>query len=850
MAMDTKKLCAVALLLVMVLPAFLSAQPVSAAPLAITSPTDWGGYVRVYALTNTTISNDNSTYATVIAPSVTTDTTAEYFQYVFYAKNITAGLSWVELFVPESYAGLSVECWNGAAWVNKDGDAAFSLSVPVLWNNSDIISGSAYSGAAPADWGTLALHNASGLIPGSLRRVVLAVNNTALGVDEAKLRITTYYATAPAVGFDGRNDLVTILSSDTLNFGDDTASILAELKAGYGQVLTKGEGYPTLFFNSTGGLEVVYSAVDEALYPYGVCYGDGYIYVADTYNHRIVQRNSDDLSWLNYCKWAQVGYGLPAAFSFVSNSTGQYADSFIALDFHYFSNINPLYVGRGYRGCIYSLSISSALSINASSFSGGSSNATVVDFSGAGNHGTAYGNVQYKTYKGTGFLGTMVFIESAAGFTIVSYGAISGAAYDGDTGRLTFTTQGTATVTPSAGLPSESFAVEVAGEPYEPWSLDGDVITISEIPYSAHVCVDFEVDGEGLDYPGEAGGWVLGIVQGAVRYSPVTVLDDSIAGWWAHYSFALSLDGVHYYGSYSAKCVAQAGATDGALYSRRFPSDMNFSNYEVMGFYFKGSATGKTILAGVQDAYGVYSYYSFIDISAAWAYHELHLNAPTFDKSAVRGICFWMAGDSVPGTFYLDRVQFKDTQTVKSISGSSDLRGHSIYLNQTAAYGLTAIANETGGAIAFRGFNGGKFVFTNGSVVVEAFNITSDTLYFYPNATVENWRVTWQPDTKTLTVSTFAGLGPGEAGNAFSIGAFTSWIQAQWGIGAYLVLMLVPISLFVKTKEPGIPILFLLFLGAGGLTLPESTGLRPLVILTIIAVFGLGAYRVFWPKDS
>jgi len=55
-----------------------------------------------------------------------------------------------------------------------------------------------------------------------------------------------------------------------------------------------------------------------------------------------------------------------------------------------------------YGGIIYFLYLSPnangdspVLLINASSFSG-SSNATVVDFSGAGNHGTAYGGAQYK----------------------------------------------------------------------------------------------------------------------------------------------------------------------------------------------------------------------------------------------------------------------------------------------------------------------------------------------------------------------------------------------------------------------------------------------------------------------
>lgn len=346
-------------------------------------------YMVVRALTGE-VSADGVAYASATMPTWTVSTTAEYYQTTLFV-NPEGGAGIVEFPVPQTYTGLSVEAWNGASWVVKDGAAGYALSVPYIYNNSDRGNFSAYPGAPPTDWagtGAPSLANASGM-GGSLYRVQLAVATEA----PLQLRITNCYATSPAVGFDGVDDYVG--KAGVSGFVDNSIFVQAIVSLNY-----KSNQYPCLVQAA-----VAWSGTGGFRWQLGNPVPTIKARVNDVDTHA-----SDSAAWTienHVVKNLTAVYNNDEMDMFVNGT--EYDGSNVA-DALNFSASETIYIGLGvgYLGihALYSISVWSdgvdLFDINASSFSGGA-DTTVTDFSGAGNHGTAYGRVQYKANTIEGF---------------------------------------------------------------------------------------------------------------------------------------------------------------------------------------------------------------------------------------------------------------------------------------------------------------------------------------------------------------------------------------------------------------------------------------------------------------
>ncbi|MEN6621209.1 MAG: hypothetical protein ABFD50_06660 [Smithella sp.] len=349
------------------------------------------------------VSADGTSFGSSCEPALTHYSEYEYYTFVLYAKDNPL----VEISVPDTYAGIDVELWDGSAYVLRTGNASFTLSVPYTFNSSSV---------PPADWGTMPLAQPSGSV-GSLRRVQLAANTTALSeAGTAQLRIKIYYTTEPAIPFDGVNDYTSHADSASLRMANphidayikawrmnDYDGLLGKRKAGV------GGGYFERFYTSK-----VQFVVDNTTNMYGVL--------------------SSNVAALNtVCEIKSYFDGSILYVNFDGTTTTRTLSITPAHnDQAFIVGYNP---GDGtthkFSGVIYNLTMgdgayTGAFAINASSFSGGS-DTTVTDFSGAGNHGTAYGNVQYKANLISGYQLTFISLEASIDIseTVISwYGEI------------------------------------------------------------------------------------------------------------------------------------------------------------------------------------------------------------------------------------------------------------------------------------------------------------------------------------------------------------------------------------------------------------------------------------------
>lgn len=129
-------------------------------------------------------------------PTLTWDTTKEYYTFTV-TFTPSGGNTTLEIPIPDCYMGMDI--WEGATL--KTGNANYTLSVPWSFNETS---------PPPKDWNTGTLATPTGE-EGILKRVQLYSSNAA----ETALTVRVYYATAPAVGFDGVNDYVDIVSSSS-----------------------------------------------------------------------------------------------------------------------------------------------------------------------------------------------------------------------------------------------------------------------------------------------------------------------------------------------------------------------------------------------------------------------------------------------------------------------------------------------------------------------------------------------------------------------------------------------------------------------------------------------------------
>lgn len=322
-------------------------------------------------------------------PALTWDTAKEYYEFTV-TFTPAASRTVMEIDVPDGYMGMDI--WEGATL--KTGDAHYTLSVPYTYDAA---------GAPAKDWQALALESGSGAA-GIKRRVQVASDNAGA----TALTVRVYYATAPAVGFDGVNDCVYkngITTTGLLEWnitvknieahdGKDVLNLAFWLNQGV--LLETYSGRLRLYYINSSG-----TSVNQILNAYGW----------NTTSYSILEKAATlDIYENGVLKFQKaVDCGSSPTRIVVG------ADNLAGTNF--------------WQGIFYTLNFSFAL-YDASSFSGGAST-TVTDFSGSGNHGTAYGGVQYKVYTGTGFQFTLsgtvelsdswVAIAPAAGSGMVEY---------------------------------------------------------------------------------------------------------------------------------------------------------------------------------------------------------------------------------------------------------------------------------------------------------------------------------------------------------------------------------------------------------------------------------------------
>lgn len=354
------------LLLLFVLPL---APSVSAADWQETATASFDYYFHVWAISG---SVSDST------PTLTWDLTKEYFEFTITITPSSSNAT-VEFTVPDCYMGADLYVSS----VLKTGNAAYTLSVPYAYNSTD----------PPAkDWGSGTLASPTGEM-GVYKRVMLYKNDA----NPTTLLVRVYYATAPAVGFDGVDDYILVSDDDTLD------------------ITTGGYVFYGSLQSANGYLSVIRK---EGTYIMGL--GSANLHRAHvvTDDYHVVQKEyqPDILSYISMSYNSTNGY-----LSNYVNGNKQGAD---------FSDLNIAVTGSAiYIGCAWAGSEETRLRMyfvkiynetftdgecngtretginlffNASSFSGGAS-ATVNDFSASDNDGNAYGNVQYKVYSGSGF---------------------------------------------------------------------------------------------------------------------------------------------------------------------------------------------------------------------------------------------------------------------------------------------------------------------------------------------------------------------------------------------------------------------------------------------------------------
>lgn len=323
--------------------------------------------------------------------TVTVEQTKKYYQ--FELSITPSSNAWVgEIQVPDTYAGLSVEVWNGSAWELKDGASGYKLSVPYKYDYTDKLTGASYASGTdiPADWdGTGSPTLIKGTtVKGTQYRVQLAVSTAT----ELQLKITIYYMSSSGIEFDGVNDYIRVPDSPSLSITD-----ALRLKTFTSQI--------------RGGL-------NSWLIQKGYC-GEYSLKIQTSTQGRWYQGCNPSSYELKSFTISNID-GISKNWTFVRiNPTHLYGylDDTLIVDYNFTktpcdTTTAVLIMSDAYTflaGTIHNITVSNAtqevLSISAYSFSNGT---TVTDSSGTGNHGTAYGNVQYKVNKKDGFNVTMV----------------------------------------------------------------------------------------------------------------------------------------------------------------------------------------------------------------------------------------------------------------------------------------------------------------------------------------------------------------------------------------------------------------------------------------------------------
>jgi len=143
-------------------------------------------------------------------------------------------------------------------------------------------------------------------------------------------------------------------------------------------------------------------------------------------------------------------------------------------------------------------------------------------------------------------------------------------------------------------------------------------------------------------------------------------------------------------------------------------------------------------------------------------------------------------------------------------------------LNNTITFtgsGLSMGDNTHSQGVTFVNFSGATFYFMYGAKTVVA-NITGYEFWFLTNATINNWMVTYDAVNKTLVLKASPPYPTPQ--QFFDIGSMIGFYQDAWGIGTYVVMMLVPISVYLKTRSYGLFASTMLFIAAARFSLEQN----------------------------
>jgi len=224
----------------------------------------------------------------------------------------------------------------------------------------------------------------------------------------------------------------------------------------------------------------------------------------------------------------------------------------------------------------------------------------------------------------------------------------------------------------------------------------------------------------------------------------------------------------------------------------------------------------------------------------------------TIERVPVKRVQLAMNGTALPSATLRVRVYyttipegFKATYVLCAtrISGFTALNNCTISRVGSAICVVEGTASNN--SIILEGFNGTAFTYIYGGST-RHYNLTSDYVAFEPGATITRWSVYYTSTGLIINAATEYTVTTDPL-EFFNIDAVMDWYMDVWDFLAYAVVLLVPVSVYIKSKSVGAAAVTLLFLAAGGAVLDES--FRPIAILIIVGSLGVLAYKVFWPKD-
>jgi hypothetical protein len=367
---------------------------------------------------NVTVGSTAGTYADYYTirtqGSWSHDTSAQFYQYTLTvgAPSTAANVS-LELAIPDSYMGLDV--YEGATLMTGN-TTRYALSVPYLWNETSVTS---------YDWGSLTLGMPSGSY-GTLKRVQLVLNMTAS--EQRTVTVKIKYTSTPAIGFDGVNDYIQSTNNFDLHDFTITAWIYPSGKTGqYRQIASRRANTPQFYFTITPNEKLrglVYNPnyfgfdfdtvfQQNRQYHVALTYKDGagnkiYAYVNGV-QERSSYTNPGNL----------VSTTSPLYIGTDSQSVPSYTFAGLMSDVRIYNiSLSSTDIQQLYQGT-YTNTTGLVLWISANSWNG----THFLDLSGNNNHGTPYGNVQYKVWTQNGFSTTYVGDPTDPTFTSSVYGA-------------------------------------------------------------------------------------------------------------------------------------------------------------------------------------------------------------------------------------------------------------------------------------------------------------------------------------------------------------------------------------------------------------------------------------------